>query len=362
MACAGCSSGSSKGPVPEEARELETDLQSNMTSFMPLVPNIQSSFVFILNAGSPGAQGIVLQPDTTIGAPPNSFTFSGMYDVNSDSIQETELEGSVTFASDPASEWSGLNGQVSMDGSLPILGHIYHADTSFTMTEDGEQNVSGHGTFTDPLSGNVTSVTIPPGSPLVVKAASGASNAVSNACGYSLDGQMQVEVVSDDGTLSSEWNFGSDSSRVRIRNGSFQDTLGQFHEVPDSTITLQCGAARTVNHWVGTYLQNWACFPWEYGQARLTLAVADSNTISITDEDPPGSGDTRTYHADVVGGDARVVRGFFDGGVSPYVYREDFNWVLGDDGEGFSDFSIYTYTAGPKTGAKGMCMASARPE
>jgi hypothetical protein len=360
LACAGCSSGSAIGDVPPEAQDLEVELKTNMTRFMPQVPNIQSSFIFILNPDSPSSQGMSLQQDMTPGALPNSYTFSGPYDGNADSLLETQLEGSVTFGGDPASEWSGLNAQVSMDVNLPILGHVYHADIAVTVNVDGEQNVSGAGTFTAPLSGDVTSVAIASGSPLVIKAATGAADAVSNACGYSIDGQMQVEVESGDGTLSAVWNFLSDSPQVRIRNGTFRDAVGQFHEMPDSNITLQCGGAKTVNDWADTWLQNWACIPWENGQAELTLAVVDSDTVSITDEDPPGSPDSQTYQANLVSADARGLRGFFTAGVAPSMYREDFNWVLGEDG--FSQSSIYTYTSGPKTGDKGMCVGSARKD
>jgi hypothetical protein len=213
--------------------------------------------------------------------------------------------------------------------------------------------------FTDPLSGNRTTMTVDATTPLVVKPATGAAGAVSNACGYSLDGQVRLGVEGSTGTLRSTWNFSSSNPGATISSASFTDPSGHTSTLPASTVDLRCGSSGSVNDWVATYDQSYACLPRESGRATITITVTGPDTISIGDEDPPGSGDAKTYAATIVAANPHAVRGFFNGGPAGNRYREDFNWTLGKNG-GFSQISSYTYFEGPNAGRSGLCVASAR--
>ena len=89
------------------------------------------------------------------------------------------------------------------------------------------------------------------------------------------------------------------------------------------------------------------------------MAAAGSDTVTITDEDPPGSGSTRTYTATMVAGSPHALRGFFIAGPAGNRYREDFTWTRTKNGNGFSQFSVYTYIEGPNLGKGGICGATA---
>ena len=101
--------------------------------------------------------------------------------------------------------------------------------------------------------------------------------------------------------------------------------------------------------------QDWSCIPGEFGSATLTLELSGNDKISITDEDPPSSGDIDTYQATVIAGNPHVLRGFFIGGPPGATYREDFSWILSEDGNGFSQISSYVYQEGPNQGSGGLC-------
>jgi hypothetical protein len=221
-----------------------------------------------------------------------------------------------------------------------------------------DRRLTGSGTFTDPLTGNKTTMTAT--SPLVVKPATGDASAVSNACGYSLDGQMQLKVDGAGGALTSIWNFSSSSPVVVVNGTSFTDSSGKTTALAESTVDLRCGYSGSINDWVARFDQNYACLPRESGQATITITVTGPNTITISDEDPPGSGSVKTYDATILAANPHAVRGFFIGGPAGNHYREDFNWTLGKNGSGFSDFSSYTFIEGLKTGSGGICVASAR--
>jgi len=341
--------------VPPAAIALETKLKANMTRFVPLVGNVESSLVSVLNPGTPLAQSVVVSPGTA----PNSVLFSGPYDGNGDGIDETTMSGRVTFASDPASAWSGLDGQVTVDVALPLLGHVYRADVTFAVLPDQKQ-LSGTGTFTEPLSGDTVTMTISASSPLVVKAADGTANAVANACANSLSGQVHLVAVGAAGTLTSLFNFNPTSPSVSVNGSSFTDKSGLTTTLPDSTVDLRCGSTGSVSDWAATFTQDWACLPRESGRARLTITVAGPDSVTIEDEDPPGSGATSTYQATVLGANPYALRGFFIGGDAGSHYREDFNWTLSKDGKRFAQFSKYVYTEGPNAGKGGYCVGSAR--
>jgi hypothetical protein len=355
----GCKSGGGSevpATIPAPAAAMDTKLKASMVRVLPMVASIESSLVFVLNPGTPMAQGVTVQPDPTSGAPPHSITFSGPYDGNGDGYNETTMSGRAAFVGDPDVSWSGLDGQVGVDVDIPIVGHVYHANLAFAVTTN-ERRLSGSGTFTDPLSGDATTMTV--ATPLVVKPATGAAGAVSNACGYSLDGQMRLDVAGSTGTLKSTWNFSSSNPSVAVNGASFTDASGQTTALPASTVDLRCGSSGSINDWVATYDQNYACLPRESGQATITITVAGPNSITIGDQDPPGSGDVKTYAATIVSANPHAVRGFFNGGPPGNRYREDFTWTLGKNG-GFSQVSSYTYFEGPNAGSSGLCVASAR--
>jgi hypothetical protein len=357
IGCGGGGGGGESGPqivIPAEATMMDTALKSNMVGAVSWIANVESSLVFVLNPGM--APGMTVAPDTSPGAPPNTVTFSGPYDSNGDGINETTMSGRATFSSDPAIAWSGVSGQAAVDISIPVLGYVYHGDVEFTILS-GQRQLSGSGTFTDPITGNRTTMTISAAAPLIIKDADAATGAVSNACGNSISGQMRLNVTGSNGTLTSYWNFNSTSPSVVVNGTSFTDSSGKTTALPDSSVDLLCGSNGSISDWVGSFNQVWACLPYEFGQARITIAVSGSDTITITDEDPPGSGISKTYQASIVGANTHAGKGFFIGGVVGDQYREDFNWILRKNGSGFSQVSRYEYISGPNTGIGGVCVA-----
>lgn len=358
----GCGASDDPAPpdsIPAAATAMDSKLKSGMASHMAQLPQLEESLMFIFNPGSPLAQGVMLTPDTSPGAPPYTFTFSGPYDGNGDGMNETTLSGRATFNSDPVSAWSGVTGQATADVTIPIVGNVYRGNINFTTTS-AERRISGSGTLTEPLTSNTTTMTVAAAMPLVVKPATGAAGAVSNACGLSLEGQVALEAAGASGSLKSIWNFSASNTSVAVNNTTFTDPSGRVTALPDSTVDLRCGGGGTINDWVGTYDQNWACLPRESGRATITLSVAATDTVAISDEDPPGSGDIATYSAMTIGANPHALRGFFMSGPMGFRYREDFNWTLGKIGTGFSQVSSYVYVEGPKQGTGGLCVASAR--
>ncbi len=365
VACSGNDgSGSGSAPVavpviPPDATATETRLKTQMPRLMPLLANAQSGFMYILNPGAALTPGMTLLPDTQPGAPAFSYVFDGIHDGNGDGISETSLSGKVTYANDPSSlRWSPATGQANTAVQIPVVGHVYKSALAFTVTES-EVRISGSGTFTNPMTGDATTIEIPAGAPVVMKAVSAASNLVANACGYNVTGTVPVKLAGTTGTLNSTWVFSPNSASVAVQQTSFRDPAGTSTPMPDSTVELTCGAAGTIDAWNGTYDQNWACLPNEHGHARLILTATGATNVSITDEDPPGSGHTATYGATTVSGNPRVLQGFFDSGPVGNRYREYFTWTL-DKAGNFAQWSRYVYTEGPNSGSGGICFAIAK--
>jgi hypothetical protein len=366
MACllVGCGGGGGSGKhsphvIPPEATAADAKVKQQMSRFMPLMGNAQTGFIFILNPAAALTSGITFVPDTQPGAPANSYTFDGIYDGNDDGISETTLSGKVAYAGDPSSvHWSPLTGQTTIDAQIPVVGHVYHATLAFTATET-EVRISGSGTFTNPLTGETTTIQIPAGAPVVMKAVSAASAVVANACGYNVDGSVPIQLSGSTGTLNAIWLFSPNTASVAVQRVSFRDPAGQSTAMPDSTVSLTCGSGGAIDDWKAVYDQHWACLPNEHGRARLTLAATDAKTLSITDEDPPGSGDINTYAATIIDASPHAAKGFFDGGPVGNRYHETFTWTLGKDG-GFSQWSRYVYTEGPNNGSGGICFALAK--
>lgn len=345
-------------PIPAAAAAMDSKLTTGIASLMPRVPRFEGSLVAIFNPGTPLAQGVAFTPDVSPGAPPHSFTFSGPYDGNGDGLNETTISGRATFNSDPNIDWTGVTGSATVDVAIPILGHVYHADITFSITS-AERQLSGSGTFTDPLTGNATTMTVPAAAPLLIKPATGTPGAVSNACGYSMEGRMNLEVTGPSGTLSSIWNFLFNSASVAVNNRTFTDSSGQITMLPDTTVDTTCGGSGTIDDWTGSYDQNWVCLPRESGRATITMSLSGPASVSITDEDPPGSGNTLTYAATTIGANPHTLRGLFITGPLGFRYREDFNWTMRKSLSGFAQSSTYVYIEGPNTGKGGLCVASA---
>ncbi|MDP1650267.1 MAG: hypothetical protein Q8M01_18980 [Rubrivivax sp.] len=355
-----CGGGGSSDPVPANpGATLETKLKADMARSLPLVANFESSLIGVLNPGTPLAQGVAMIPDTSPGAAPHSFIFSGPYDGNGDSINESTLSGRVTFNGDPAFEWSGMNGQVSLDVNIPVLGHVYRGDLAFNVTPS-ERRLSGSGTFTDPLSGNKTTMTIAATAPLIVKPATGLASATANACAYSLDGRMQIRLEATSGTLVSTWNFAPGSSSVLINAASFTDSSGQSSVVADSSVDLKCGASGSNADWAGSYEMSWACLPQESGSFRFTMTASGADAVNI-DDDPPGPADGSLYQASVVNGNPHSLRGAYNlSGPPGNRFSEDFNWSLRKGGTSFTQVSRYTFIEGANQGKGGICIGNAR--
>lgn len=362
VACGGGGDGSDSSPpvvIPPEASAADAKVKEQMSRFVALLDGAQSGFIFILNPDAGLTPGVTLIPDPQPGAPANSYVFDGTFDGNDDGVSETALSGRVTYAGDPSSlDWSPLTGEATLDVEIPVVGHVYQATVAFT-AEGTELLVSGNGTFTNPLTGEVTTIEIPAGEPLVVKPASGAGSIVANACGYNVDGTVPTRLTGSTGTLEATWQFSASSTSAAVQQVSFRNPAGETTAMPDTTVDLTCGAGGTTDDWEAVYDQHWACLPLEYGHAELTLTATGATTLSITDEDPPGSGDINTFDATLVSASPHAAKGFFDGGPVGNRYREYFTWTLGKDG-GFSQWSQYAYTEGPNLGAGGVCAAIAK--
>ena len=345
--------------VPAEAAALDDQMKTGMTRLGSMVSNVETGLLFVLNPAAGLAPSVVVQPDTGPGVPPFSVRYGGRYDGNGDGIDETTMTGRATFRSDPDADWSGVDGQVTLDITIPVVGHVYHAEIAYAITSV-DRRLSGSGTFTNPLNGNTIALNVPASAPLVIRPATGAAGAQSNACGYSIDGSASVQVTGSAGTLQSTWVFASTSASVAVTGASFTNSAGQTTALDDATVDLRCGSGGSIGDWVASYDQRWACLPRESGNATITIAAAGADSLTITDEDPPGSGSTKTYQATVVGVSPHAVRGFFLGGDASNPYREDFTWTLGKNGASYSQISTYAYTQGPNVGRGGICVASAR--
>ena len=360
ISCGGGGGSNSGALISADAQTMVDKTDTQMVGLGPIVALIESNFVFLSNPNSPMAQGIVMQPDASPGAPANTFTFAGDFDGNGDGHKGTHITGRASFGTDPNAGWSTVSGEATMDISIPLIGPVYHGTIKFSATTTQRQ-LSGTGMATNPLTGATATIPVPDASPLVVKIATGAPGAVANACRYSLDGTVQLDYQRPTGTLKSNWNFSSNRATARTQNATFKDpSSGQETAVPDADVNLQCGSGGSINDWSAVFTQDWACLPIEHGQARLTITIASPDTITISDEDPPGSGDINTYAAQIVGVSPHTVSGYFIGGPAGNQYREDFTWTLAEDGSGFSQISTYTYFEGANNGITGICAATAK--
>ena len=358
-ACGGGGDGDgSKEPIviPPEATAAQAALKEDVAKVAPLVANVPGTLLMIMNPGAGLTPGVTFVQDPQ---PPNTFAFDGVLDGNGDGIDETTLSGKVTYAGDPSSfdpEWSPMTGNATIGVDIPFVGDV-QATLAFTANQT-ETRISGSVTFANSVTGETITVDMPANDPLIVKTVPGASGDAANVCGLGLDGRVGIEIAGPTGTLDSSWLFSPNTASVAVQQVSFRNPAGTTTPMPDSTVALTCGQGGTIGEWEAAYDQRWVCLPFEFGQARLTITVSGAQQLSIIDEDPPGSGDTRSYTASVVGNSPHAVQGFFDGGPVGFQYREHFTWTLREDG-GFVQSSYYTYTEGPNEDAGGICASLA---
>ena len=357
----GCDSGS-ESSLPADAEAMRNYLQDGVTLILPRLGGAGGFVPFALSPLSPGASGVLFTPDPSPGAAPHSYVFSLDLDGDGNGSNETSFSGSATFTDDPNNAAPGFGGHVMLTmqtaGGLGTL----TGDMDFVLSADGGE-VSGTGTLSEAITGNTTTLTVAPASPLHIEMAKGTANTVANACGSSLDGNLQLGVAGPTGTMTSSWGFDNTRSTARVTSASFTDNSAQTTNIPDASVTVPCGQTASVSDWNGVFDQNWACVPAEYGAATLTLSVSGNPVlafkVNVSDEDPPGSGSSATYQASLIPGNPHVVRGYFLSGPSGNTYREDFTWILDPDGDGFTDISRYVYQEGPSTGSGGYCGGSA---
>lgn len=344
--------------TPAEATTLQAKLASDMAGGVRSMAMVESGGVYTLVPGMPLTPSIVIANDTSAGAPPNSYTFKGTYDGTGKGMLETTLDGRIAFVNNPTDFDAGFNGaQGSVSVGIDVIGllHVYRGNFSYAMGMT-EHRVSGSGTFTNPLIGNTTTLTINPSEPLTMKPADGSSNARANACAHSFNGPMQISIAGPTGTLSSLWRFAYGSTSVASSGTTYTDTAGRTIALPDSTVELGCGSGGSINDWSGRFRIQWACLPQEHGEFNTTITVKNATTLTMIDD---GDTPAEAYEASMVGTSPRAIRGFFVDGPTGSRYREDFNWTLKPDGTGFSQISVYRYTEGPQTGRGGMCAARA---
>jgi hypothetical protein len=168
---------------------------------------------------------------------------------------------------------------------------------------------------------------------------------------------MQLRVAGSQGTLASEWRFARESTSVAVTGASFTKPSGESTAIPDTSLELGCaGSGNGINDWAGHFRIRWACLPRETGEFTTTITVKNSTTVSMVDDDDTS---IDSYDAALIGTSPRAIRGYFIDGPVGARYREDFNWTLNIDGNGFSQTSRYVYIEGTQQGLGGMCVARA---
>ena len=357
-ACGGGDDGDpGSGPgLPANAAAMQSTTSGGMKKALARMTASEAALMFILNPGNVLTPGITVAPDMSPGAAPFSVTFSGNLDGGFDEPTQISVTGRSTFASDPAATFTSTSGQVTVDVTLLGLLKVYHADIAFTVSGT-ERRLSGSGVLNNPVTGNTTTMTVDAANPLVLVPATGAT---ANACGYSIDGDVRLVAVGPLGTYASTWHFAPGSGTVSVDTATHTDGAGVVTTMPATDVDLRCNpAGSTIAAWAGMYQFVWGCLPYEHGSSLFALTVKDATTVTINDEDPPGSGNGNIYEASIVGGSAQSLRGFFVAGPVGVRYREDFNWTLSPDGQRFFQTSRYVYQDGPLAGIGGNCFGRA---
>jgi hypothetical protein len=348
-------------PAPSPATpgaSMMTTLTSDMTLGLTLLGGLEGGAVVTMTGGSPLAPNITATADNGAGVPPNTFTYRGTYDGNGNGQDETTLDLRTTFVNSPTDFIAGFTGgQTAGTVDINILGvmHVYHGDIALTLGM-AQHQLSGSGTFNNPLSGTTTSMSVSASDPLTIKLADGSATAQPNACAHSFNGPVQVSVAGPAGTLASQWRFASSSTTVQVTGATFTPPGGTATPLPDAAVDLGCTGNNSLSDWNGRFRIQWACLPAEWGEFNTTIAVKNATTVTMIDD-----GDTAAdaYDAAMIGTSARAIRGFFISGPMGSRYREDFNWTLNRDGSGFTQTSRYVYFEGGQSGTGGICAARA---
>lgn len=353
----GSDNGGGNANLPANAVTMQSQISAGMKKALVRMTASEAALMFILDPGTPLTPNMTVVPDASPGAPPHSVTYSGNLDGAFDEPSQMAITGKATYASDPSSlPFDGVSGQLAIDVTLLGLLKVYHADIAFSVAAN-ERRLSGSGTLQNPLDGNTSTVTVDAAHPLVLVPASGAT---ANACGYVIEGAVRVVAVGPLGSYSSTWHFDPARTTVAVDTAAHTDSAGTVTQMPAIDVDLRCNPSGSgVADWVGVYRQVWGCLPYEQGDALLTLTVKDSTTVTINDEDPPGSGNGTISEASIVGGSARSLRGFFFAGPTGFRYREDFVWTLSPDGQRFFQTSRYVYQDGSHIGTGGNCFSRA---
>ena len=213
----------------------------------------------------------------------------------------------MTYVNDPTDFSLGFNGAASTVGvNIDILGglmHVYRGNMAYTMGM-AEHRFSGGGTFTNPMTGTTTTMTVNPAQPVSIKVADGSASARSNACAHSMNGQAQLSVAGPTGTLASLWRFAYDSTTVAVTGASFTNTAGQTTVLPDSQVDLGCSPGGYWTDWAGRFRIQWSCLPRETGQFNTTITVKNSTTLTMIDD---GDTPAEAYEASLIGASPRLL-------------------------------------------------------
>jgi hypothetical protein len=312
---------------------------------------------FLIQPGQPGAEGITFERDPGPGAPDNAWIFVLPVDVDDDGSAESTLNGACLLSGDPSSFGTGFHGTVQLSGTTPGNVGDFTGSLAFTVLDDGVM-LSGEGVLEHNLSGRLVALDIAPEDPLIVRNAAGNPLPTPNLCAYNLDGDIDVTTEGPTGSLAGTWSFAANRATPRLVDAVFTDDEGEETVLPDTDQAIPCGSG-TIQDWVGTWDQVWGCVPMESGMAVLTLTVKNATTVTISDEDPPGSGGGSTYEATIVSGAPLILRGFFVSGPVGSRYREDFTWTLSPNNDTFTQTSRYEYFEGIQAGQWGFCAARA---
>ena len=339
--------------LPPNAAAMQASSLKGAQSFVARLTTYEAGLMFALDPGSNLTTAIVVQPDPSTGAP-FSVTFAGDVASGFADPAQTHLSGKATFASDPNTSFTSVSGTTAVDITILGLLNVYHADIAFTVGPV-ERTLSGKGVLTNPTTGNKSTTTVDAANPLRIVPATGPT---ANACGYEIDGNVDVGVVGPQGTYTSKWHFTPGKATVTVDTASHTDGAGVVTPLPAIEADLRCNnAGASITEWVGVYKQTWGCLPYELGTGAATLTVKDATTVTVDDSDPPGSGNGDVYDTTVVGGSVRALRGFFIGGPVGSRYREDFNWTLSPDGKRFFQTSRYVFQEGSSIGQGGPCFS-----
>jgi hypothetical protein len=329
------------GTTPQGAVVYDTYLRAALLGLVSSGPGARLGAQTFLVPSAAAAQGIQVAPDTSPGAPPNSWTFTIPLDTDGDPFIEAVATGTVQLNGDLFTFGPGFGGTVA--ATVDIFGgeKTLLVNAEFEALAEGFQ-VSGTASLTDTLTGITTGLTISGSSPLAVKLATGDPGAQPNVCLGSASGEADVESHGPGGdSYSAHWTFSFNSRNIQVSDAHYTDPVGMETPISDSSFALPCDT-NSISQWAGTYDFHWFCNPQEEDTSTLVITVTGPNRIHVVD----GS---LEYDATAVPGHPEVMRGFFfDNG-----YREDFDWTLAPDGLSFTQSSTYVFQP-PLTGG-GVC-------